>query len=90
MMYDTPYHSIPQIAQKSPMDFSMGDNSKHGCKEPQNALPQPHRGAAVSIRHLPALTEGAFKILLHILQAVAAVEDHIVLKMQIKAPVIQI
>ena len=25
MMYDTPYHPIPQIAQKSPMVFSMDD-----------------------------------------------------------------
>ena len=28
MMYDMLHQSIPQFAQKSPMDFSMGDKRK--------------------------------------------------------------
>jgi len=90
MMYDTPHHSIPQFAQNSPMDFSMGDNSQHRSEQAQDALPDAQWRTAVMLRHLPALIKGFFKITPHILQCIAAVEYHVVFKMQVKAPVIQV
>ena len=84
MLYYTAYHSIPRFAQKSPMEFSIGDNfSKQRRKKAENTLPDPQHPAAVLSGNLPALLHSLLKILLHILHRIAVIQQHIVFKMQI-------
>ena len=63
-------------------------NLQQRRKEPQDALPDPQSRAAVGLRHLPANGEHLLKIRSHLFHRRAAVQNHIIFKMQIQAPVV--
>ena len=56
---------------------------QHRREQSQNALPGAQRGTAVFFRHLPALMEHLPEVRCHLLCGFAAIENHIVLKMQV-------
>ena len=62
-------------------------------KQTKNVLPGPqHRAPAgpVGFRDLLTLGEGAFKIRGNVGDGVTAIEHHVILKMVVQAPVVQI
>ena len=62
-------------------------------KQPQDALPgiqEPSLSDAAAVCNFLALGKQAFKIRFHLLHRFAVVKQHVVLKMMVKAPVIQI
>lgn len=63
-------------------------NLQQRRKKPKDALPDPQSRATVGLRHLPAEGEYLPKIRLHLFHRRTAVDHHIVLKMQVQAPVV--